>query len=272
MIKGIDISHYQGNINFTKVKADGYEFVFIKATEGNNYKDPMFETNFNNAKAAGLKVGAYHFGRFESIADAKAEAQFFLQTVKGKTFSYPVVLDLEVDKYNLTDKVLTDATIAFLETLENAGYFAMLYSGKYFLENELEDERLKPYALWVARYAKELGRDAGIWQYSSKGQVDGIAGNVDVDIAYYDYSFVSPKGAKVETVKVQAKAPKAKPCPKSGIVKATLLNVRKGPGTNYAIIGTLKKGKPVKIAKGVSGWYNIYFGSNGGWVSADYIK
>lgn len=215
MAKGIDVSHYQGNIDFKKVKAAGYDFVIIKASEGNSYKDGMFETNYKNAVAEGLKVGIYHFGRFSSVADAKAEAKFFLDVIKDKVLTYPAVLDLETDQYNLSDTVLTDSAIAFLEELENNGYFAMLYSGKYFLENELEEDRLEPYASWVARYASKLGRDAGIWQYSSKGSVPGISGNVDMDIAYYDYSFTSPKGVKVESLKVQISAPKAVAKPKS---------------------------------------------------------
>jgi lysozyme len=207
-IKGIDVSHYQGNIDFKKVKNAGYEFVFIKATEGKSYLDPMFETNFKNANAAGLYVGAYHFGTFSNVDEAKNEANHFLSAIKGKTFTYPVVLDLEVDKKQVSDKQLTDATIVFLEALENAGYFAMIYSGKSFYENELDVARLTPYATWIARYGSTLGRDAGIWQNSSSGKVPGVSGSCDTDIAYHDYHFISPKPAKVVSQTVINKAPK----------------------------------------------------------------
>jgi lysozyme len=206
--KGFDVSHHQGNnIDFNKAKAGGFDFVFLKASEGTTYKDTMFETYFTNATKAGLYVGAYHFARFSDVASAKAEAAHFLDVIKGKTFTYPLVLDLEVDSKNVSDKQLTDAAIAFLEAVENAGYFTMLYSGKYFFENELDEARLAPYALWLAKYSTSLGRDAGIWQNSDKGYVPGV-GNCDTDIAYNDYHFVSPKGTKVESVKVIAAAPK----------------------------------------------------------------
>lgn len=219
--KGIDVSHYQGNIDFNKVKADGIEFVFIKATDDDNYKDTMFETNYRKAMDAGLKVGCYHFGRFASVEDAKKEANYLLSVIKGKVFTYPVVLDLETDKAGLSVKELTDSAIAFLEVLEANGYFAMLYSGKSFYETELDEVRLKPYATWIARYGSQLGRDAGIWQYSSTGKVAGISGNVDMDIAYYDYSFTSPKGSKVESAKVVASAPKPVSAPKPAPSVAT---------------------------------------------------
>jgi lysozyme len=232
--KGIDVSHYQGKIEFSKVKNSGIDFVFVKATEGTTYLDPMFETNFAGANNAGLYVGAYHFGRFSNSDEAVAEAKFFLSKIKGKTFTYPVVLDLEVDKKQVSTKELTDAAIAFLEQLEKAGYFAMIYSGKYFFEKELEPDRLKPYAQWLARYgSSELGRDAGIWQYSSSGNVDGIpSGSVDMNIAYYDYHFVSPKSVKVETVKVIKESPK--PTPKPTPKKTPLPN----PGLKYGSTGS----------------------------------
>lgn len=189
-IKGIDVSHHQGNIDWKKVAADGVKFAFIKATEGTSFVDPKFYTNVNGANAVGIKTGAYHFARFGSVEEAKKEAQHFLGVIKNVNLSYPAVLDLEVDQKKVGKKKLTDAAIAFLEELENAGYFAMLYSGKSFLENNLEEERLKPYALWVARYSSTLGRSADIWQYTSSGRVNGINGNVDMNIAYRDFAAI----------------------------------------------------------------------------------
>lgn len=185
-IKGIDVSHWQGNIDWNKVAADGIKFAFIKATEGTTLKDKKFETNVSGANAVGIKTGAYHFARFGSKSEALAEARFFLSVVKKVNLSYPLVLDLEVNQRNVSKSVLTDAAVAFLRELESAGYFAMIYSGKSFLENCLDESKLNPFALWVARYSSKLGRDADIWQYSDCGRVAGISGNVDMNICYRD--------------------------------------------------------------------------------------
>jgi lysozyme len=187
-IKGIDVSHHQGDIDWKKVAADGVKFVFVKATEGKTFIDPKFETNVNGANAAGLKTGAYHFARFGSVEEAKEEAQHFLSVIKNVKLSYPAVLDLEVDQKNVGKTKLTDAALAFLAEVEKAGYTAMLYSGKSFLENHLEENRLKKYPFWIARYNSELGRSADVWQFTSTGKVNGIQGNVDMNWAYKDFT------------------------------------------------------------------------------------
>ncbi|MGI6834707.1 GH25 family lysozyme [Bacillus paralicheniformis] len=202
-IKGIDVSHWQGNINWKKVAGDGIKFAFIKATEGTTLKDNKFVTNVSGANAAGIKTGAYHFARFGSKSEALAEAKFFLSVVKNANLSYPLVLDLEVNQRKVSKSVLTDAAVAFLLEVEKAGYFAMFYSYKDFLENSLDESKLKPFALWAARYNSILGRDADIWQYSSTGKVSGISGNVDMNICYRDglRAKVSAKTDKAATVK-----------------------------------------------------------------------
>lgn len=184
--KGIDVSHWQGDIDWNKVAADGVSFAFLKATEGTSYVDPTFYKNAEGARAAGIKVGAYHFARFGTREEALAEVNHFLNTVKKTTLSYPLVLDLEVDQKKVGKSQLTDAAVTFLEALESSGYFAMIYTGKSFLESALEEPKLNAYAKWIARYNNELGRNADIWQYSSEGKVNGIRGNVDVNLCYRD--------------------------------------------------------------------------------------
>jgi lysozyme len=198
-IKGIDVSHWQGNIDWGKVKGDGVAFAFIKATQGTSYsKESYFHDNAPKAHAVGIHVGTYHYATFENVAEAKAEAAYFLSVVKSHKLTYPLVLDLEENKKGASKSALTDGAIAFLEAIENAGYFAMLYSGKSFLENQLDESRLKPYALWVARYNTTLGRGADIWQYSSEGKVAGISGNTDMNWAYRD--FAAEIGGKTQPV------------------------------------------------------------------------
>ncbi|MGG3626589.1 GH25 family lysozyme [Bacillus gobiensis] len=200
--KGIDVSHWQGNIDWRKVAADGVKFAFLKATESTNYIDDTFYKNADGARAAGIKVGAYHFARIGSKEEAIAEAKHFLNAVKKTKLSYPLVLDLEVNQKKVSKEALTDAAVVFLEALENAGYFAMLYTGKSFLESALEESKLKSYLKWIARYNHELGRAADIWQYSSEGKVNGIRGNVDMNLCYRDgLRAAASVGIKQDSVK-----------------------------------------------------------------------
>jgi lysozyme len=187
-IKGIDVSHHNGVVDWKKVAADGVKFVFLKASEGTSFVDKTFYTNAAQASAAGIHVGAYHYAKFGTVAEARAEAKHFLKTVAGVKLTYPLVLDLEENKKNASKAVLTNAAVAFMQALENTGYVAMLYAGKYFLENTLDESKLKPYALWVARYNKTLGRQADVWQYTETGKVQGIKGNVDMNWAYRDFA------------------------------------------------------------------------------------
>ncbi|MFT9848530.1 GH25 family lysozyme [Aneurinibacillus sp. REN35] len=187
-IKGIDVSHWNGVVDWKKVAADGVKFVFLKASEGTSYVDKTFKTNAARANAAGIHVGAYHYAKFDSVAEAKAEVQHFLRTVSGVKITYPLVLDLEENKKKASKVVLTDAAVAFLDAIEKAGYFAMIYAGKSFLETQLDEKRLNPYAKWIARYNSFLGRGADIWQYTDKGKVNGISGNVDMNWSYCDFA------------------------------------------------------------------------------------
>jgi lysozyme len=187
-IKGIDVSHHQGHIDWKNVAANGVKFAFIKASEGTTFVDSKFKTNVEGANAVGIKTGAYHYAKFSNVVEAQAEAKHFLSTVAGATLTYPLVLDLEEDKKKAGKKVLTDAAIAFLDVLKHSKRDVILYSGKSFLETNLDETRLKETPLWVARYNSTLGRSADIWQHSDKGIVPGILGHVDLNWAYRDFS------------------------------------------------------------------------------------
>jgi lysozyme len=202
-IKGIDVSHWQGDIDWKKVADDGVEFAFIKATEGTALIDDKFFENVNGANAAGIKTGAYHFARFGCEEEAKEEARHFLDVVSKVSLTYPLALDLEVDQKKVGKTKLTDAALTFLEEVEKAGYTVVLYSGKIFLENCLEECRLQKYPFWISRYNDDLCRDADIWQYTSEGKVNGIQGNVDMNWAYKD--FTVPAKIEVKTIAAPAK-------------------------------------------------------------------
>ena len=196
MIKGIDISHWNGSIDFDKVKASGVEFVIIKAggSDKGFYTDPMFITNYAKAVAAKLNVGAYYFAgkNFRGIESGIADAKRFIKILDGLKFEYPIFLDIEAQENRYKEEI-TDAAIAFCEEMEKAGYFVGIYASDISgFKDKLNHDRIKDYAHWVARYGKEpeICKSYGIWQYSSKGRIPGIIGSVDMDLSAVDYAKV----------------------------------------------------------------------------------
>lgn len=191
---GIDVSHYQGNIDWEAVAKTGIDFAFVKAggSEDGIYTESMFEKNYTGAKAAGLNVGAYYFPgpKFISEEAGIADARRFLDIIAGKTFEMPVAVDLEATKPEDKDGA-TVATIAFCKVMEAAGYYVMIYGGDIFSFNDrLNLGELDEFDKWVARYGSEpqYVKEYGIWQYSSTDYVDGITENtVDKDVAYKNY-------------------------------------------------------------------------------------
>lgn len=200
MIRGIDISHWNGIIDFERVKASGIDFVIIKAggSDYGFYTDKMFKLNYEKAKAAGLFVGAYYFvgKKFLGAAAGIADAMRFLQIIKGMQFEYPVFLDLETTP--ATQKAeATKAAKAFCETMEKAGYFVGIYASDIsgFKEKLIRDD-LTQYAFWVAKYAQEQPqyvKEWQMWQYTSKGINPGVSGSVDLDQSKIDYSLIMKK-------------------------------------------------------------------------------
>lgn len=189
MNKGIDISGYQGEIDFEKVKQSGVDFVLIKADEKYSQSE-SFSTNYMKAKAAGLHVGAYWFSRAMSAEDAQKEAECCIRTISGKQFDYPIYYDLEDPRQFNKDKVSCSGIVnLFCKALEDSQYFSGLYMSRSPLETYISEEVAKRYALWIAEYASQCHYDGdfGIWQYSGSGSCAGITGTVDLDYGYIDY-------------------------------------------------------------------------------------
>lgn len=198
MSKGIDVSHWQGNINWIAVKDAGIDFAIIKAggSDKGFYKDKKFEQNYINAKTAGVKVGAYYFvgKKCKSYDDGAADAERFIKILEDKQFEYPVYIDFEAPDCSNREGN-TNACIGFCETMEKDGYFVGIYASEISgFKDRLEDDRLQGYSHWVARYGRKPASIPasvfGIWQYSSKGRVAGINGNVDMDESYVDFASV----------------------------------------------------------------------------------
>lgn len=188
-LNGIDISRYQGEPDFSKVK-DAVDFVIMRAGYGRyaSQIDESFERNYSQCKKYGIPCGAYWFSYAKSANEAKQEASAFLAAVKDKKFEYPIYYDIEGD--SLINKSTVSAMCsAFCTELEDAGYFAGIYISRSPAQQYLTDEVRDKYALWIAEYNSQLNWSGpvGMWQYSSTGRINGISGNVDLNTAYTDY-------------------------------------------------------------------------------------
>lgn len=196
MKNGIDVSRWQGQIDWSAVKNSGIEFAILKAggSDSGFYTDPNFEKNYMNAKAVGMPVGAYYYvgSGCTSKADGIADANRFLDIIRGKTFEYPVYIDLEATSPNAKSGT-TEACIGFCETMENAGYYCGIYASDVSGFNDrLILSKLDKFDKWVARYGSKpvVVKNYGIWQKSDSGEIGGIKGNVDLNEAYKDYPTV----------------------------------------------------------------------------------
>lgn len=199
-MKGIDVSVHNGNIDWGKVKADGIEFAILRAGFGRleKQKDEKFEQNYAGAKAAGIPVGAYWYSYAMDEDEARLEADVFLKVIKGKQFEMPVYFDLEEKKqFDLGKEKVSAIMRAFLERVESAGYFTGLYGSASSLTTHTADDIKTHYTIWLAHWVDKTNYSGayGIWQYSEKGHVDGINGNVDLDICYKDFpTIIKGKG------------------------------------------------------------------------------
>ena len=205
-IRGIDVSKWQGEIDWKKVKAAGIKFAMIRLGYGSANGDACgldgyFEKNVKNAIAAGIDIGCYFYSYATSVAAAKKEAAYVinvLQKYKG-VFTYPVAFDLE-DKtqQGLGKQVPTDMVIAFGDAIEKAGFYCSLYSNPSWMKSYLDADRVKRFDLWLAHWTDKTNYAGayGMWQNSSSGKVNGINGNVDTDFANKDYPTII-KGKKL---------------------------------------------------------------------------
>ena len=199
-IKGIDVSKWQGAINWEEVKQNGVNFAIIR--EGWGKKSPTqidkrFKENYNGAKAVGIDVGCYHYSYADSVSDARYEAEFCLENIKGMQFEYPIVFDIEdKEQLKLSTRQRTDIVKAFCEEIEKAGYYAMFYCNLNWLNNYLYKGELDRYDLWLAQWGvNEPSCACGIWQKSYAVRIGGIIGNFDIDIAYRNYpAIIKSKG------------------------------------------------------------------------------
>ena len=190
-LNGIDVSHYQGDINWKAVKEYGIEFAFIKCLQGKSKVDECFHTNMRNAIANDIPVGVYVYSKAKTIDDAVAEAKRVIKECASYKLTYPVVLDFESKHFEDMSLAMRGKIIdAFCQTILSDGkYIPMLYSSRYWLMHMIPAEVVKKYDIWLAEYTTGKPKYTGdykIWQYGV-GKVTGIIGDVDMNIGYYDY-------------------------------------------------------------------------------------
>lgn len=200
VLNGIDVSQFQGNIDWNKVKASGNTFVMIRMGwtyyEGGLHIEAMFEKNIAGATAAGLDVGIYVYGYDQSAAAAKISAQKVLEAVKKYKLTYPIAYDIEDQRNFSYGKALNTAIAkAFCETIEAAKYYALVYTYTAFSVSYLNLQDLKQFDFWVADYRTKALLDSqfklpyGMWQYiGDAGKVDGVPNSCDRNYAYRDYA------------------------------------------------------------------------------------
>lgn len=181
-VAGIDVSKYQGNINWAKVAQSDIEFVMARASFGREI-DETFVHNALSAYGEGLQVGAYHYAKFTNYNSMMAEAKLFISQLRQVSITYPVALDVEAHR-GLSRSELTRLSKLFLEEVKAAGYDVMLYSYSNFFRERLDVSALGDYDLWVANYLEEPALGQAVWQYTSYGSVPGISGRVDLNVAY----------------------------------------------------------------------------------------
>jgi lysozyme len=194
---GVDVSTYQGDIDWQAVAQDGIDFAMIRVgyrgyDSGRLVLDERFVANIEGALATGLPVGVYFFSQAVDKAEAEAEAEFVLDAIQGYDISYPVVFDMEeingessrID--NLDVKEATAITKAFCRAIKKAGYQPMIYGNTKWLASRIDLGKLKDYPLWFAQYYDKplIPYDFAVWQYTSSGTVAGIPADVDINICF----------------------------------------------------------------------------------------
>ena len=208
--KGIDASKYQGTIDWKRVKESGIDFAILRVGSWNNdgpYVDSTFEENYKNAREAGVKVGAYFYTYAENEDEQNRELELFLNALSGKTFEYPVFVDVEAQCLTALDKTTVSNLIKReMDILDQKGYTPGWYSYTNFINSYIDRTILKDYPLWIADYRGYVGYtgDYVVWQYASDGTVPGISEDVDMNYDHHGYGEKEsePVQEKLQTITI----------------------------------------------------------------------
>lgn len=198
--KGIDISSYQEDVDFSKVKSAGYDFVIMRAGTGLG-KDKNFELYYEQATQANLDIGCYFYSYAKNVKETKLEAGNLLKYIRGKTFTYPVFYDFEYSKLLSYDRIDINTRMInnFCKIIKRSGYYPGVYTSSSFYTNFMDTQTIGDnWDVWIANYGDYSGnynhqnfsKMFSMWQYTDKGTVDGISTNVDMNLCFVDYPSV----------------------------------------------------------------------------------
>lgn len=201
-VKGIDVSSFQGDINWDKVKESGVEFVMVRCgyrnlTNEEIHEDSKFRYNISEANRVGIPVGVYFYSTAISEKEVLEEASFVLNLIKDYDVIYPVVYDFELFNQKRTvgfnDKYINDNALRFLDYMIAHGYMGMLYTNLNAIKYHWNLDNFNGYKLWYAQYIDVATYEGkyDMWQYSDSGRIDGIVGNVDLNEAYFTYEVIN---------------------------------------------------------------------------------
>ena len=278
---GIDVSKWQGEINWKSVKKTGIDFAIIRigyrAENGTIYKDSYADYNIQQANKAGILIGVYFFSTAINTTEAVAEAKWVCEAIKSYPISYPVVYDCEGFKsadsrmFQLSNSARTDNALAFLAEIEKYGYEGMFYASLSDLKNSAfwDTPRIEQKTkIWLAHYSaspyptSERPAYSGkfdMWQYTNMGKVSGVNGNTDLVVSYFTCSKAKPKrNNTVAEVKPPAEPDKIYSTVNELVTAKELVNLRNAASTNAKIVGSLKNGETLtRIGVGNNGWSKL---------------
>lgn len=248
-IKGIDVSKYQGNIDWQKVKNAGYNFAFIRVgycnDDGSINEDSYFKTNMNNATKAGVNVGCYVYSYAKSFEAGKNCANIVAEKIKPYKISMPIAFDIEDNSHAALGKSKNaEICKGFLNRIKELGYYPIIYTYTNFANSYIDMNALSNFDTWIADYRGYVGYKGKytIWQHSSKGSVPGISGNCDLNIAYVDYLSIINNGGDGGTVEnlsvLRYRVLKENKCQAFG--SKNVNNVVKVNGKDYLDLGDYK--------------------------------
>ena len=290
---GIDVSQWQGTIDWSKVKAAGISFVFIRCSytsisKFTMYTDPKFKANVTAAAAAGLKVGVYHYSGAITAAEAKKEADYVLKVIapyKSK-ITLPVMFDYEpgtrvTANYKKTSKTTrTKYATTFCNAAKAAGYTSGVYCSTSWFPDYFNVASLSGYSNWDAQWASKNTYTGAydFWQYSDSGKISGISGSVDCNFWYTNTKIAGAPTASGSTTTVTTpKAEAASTALTTPYVTTTSVNYRIAAGTSGTLAGTLAKGTVIDLVYGyhqtVNGakWYKFNYNGHAYYIHEDYV-
>ena len=282
---GIDVSKWQGKIDWQKVKNAGIDFAIIRigyrAENGQLYRDSNADYNIQQAQKVGILVGVYFFSTAVNTTEAIEEAKWTVSAIKSYSISYPVVYDCEGFKnsdsrmYSLMAEQRTQNALSFLDTIKKSGYEGMFYGSKSDLTDNTAfniSEIEAKYKVWVAQYKNppypqsqkpDYDGRYDMWQYTNKGMVFGVEGNCDMVVSYFEKKITAPKDESTEVV--TAKPPKTQEellytDVSEDVTAKDKVNLRSGAGTNFDVVTLLENGTVVKrTGVGKNGWSRLIY-------------